>query len=65
MIQVAMNKYRQAEPVDLDRYLGGPEETLPLAAGAEHQSAQPEPSAPDKPKKRLTSPLDAKPEDYL
>jgi hypothetical protein len=65
MVQVAMNKYRQAEPIDLDQYLGRPEETLPLAAGAEHQSAQPEPSAPCKSKKRLTNLLDAQPEDYL
>jgi hypothetical protein len=65
MVQVALNKYRQVEPIDLDKYLGGPEETLPLAAGAEQQTAKPEPSAPDKPKKRLTSLIDAKPEDYL
>jgi hypothetical protein len=64
MVQVAMNKYRQTEPVDLDQYLGKPEEPLPLAAGAERQTPHPEPRAPDKPKKRLDL-LDAKPEDYL
>jgi hypothetical protein len=62
MVQVAMNKYRQAEPVDIDTYLGRPEE-LPLAAGAEHQT-KPGPPAPQKPRRVLKNPLDAKPEDY-
>jgi transposase len=64
MVQVALNKYRQAEPVDLDRYLGGPEE-LPLAAGAEGQTERAEPAAPQKPKRALKNPLDAQPEDYV
>jgi hypothetical protein len=64
MVQVAMNKYRQADPVDLDAYLGRNEEALPLAAGAEHQTGIPGPSAPDKPKRVYKNPLDAKPEDY-
>jgi hypothetical protein len=64
MVQVALNKYRQAEPVDINGCLGGPEETLPLAAGAEHQTTKNEPSAQNKPKRALKSPLDAKPEDY-
>jgi hypothetical protein len=66
MIQVAMNKYRQTEPVNLDDYLGRPEAAaLPLAAGAEQQMTQPGPPAPDNPKKCLTNLIDAKPEDYL
>ncbi|MDR2185425.1 MAG: Mu transposase C-terminal domain-containing protein [Treponema sp.] len=74
MVQVALNKYRQAEPVNLDHYLGQSEE-LPLAAGAEQQAAEPTvpmgpavpmgPTVPHKPKRVLTNPLDAKPEDYL
>jgi hypothetical protein len=63
MVQVAMNKYRQAEPVDLDQYLGGPEELL-LAAGAESQTTTPEPLAPRKPKRAIKNPLDATLEDY-
>jgi hypothetical protein len=65
MVQVALNKYRQAEPVNLDEYLGRPEEPLPLAAGAENQAAAPGPPAPDKPKRVLKNPLDAQPEDYV
>jgi hypothetical protein len=65
MVQVALHKYRQAEPVDLDRYLGGPEETaLPLAAGAESRTAKPEPQAPHTPGRVLKNPLDAELEDY-
>ena len=71
MVQVAANKYRQTEPVDINKYLAPPEEEdLPLAAGAEHGSfkaaAMPPtgPSAPNKPKRALISPLDARPEDY-
>ena len=63
MVQVAMNKYRQAEPVNVDDYLGRSEE-LPLAAGAESQTTKPGQSAPDKPRRALKSPVDAKPEDY-
>jgi hypothetical protein len=63
MVQVAMNKYRQAEPVNIDEYLGRPEE-LPLAAGAENRITGPGPSAPDKPERVLKNPIDAKPEDY-
>ena len=63
MVQVAMHKYRQAEPVNVDDYLGRPEE-LPLAAGAESQTETPGPPAPDKPKRVLKNPLDATPEDY-
>jgi hypothetical protein len=61
MVEVAAKKYRQAEPVDLNEYLGGPEYTaaLSLAAGAESQAA------PHEPKRVLTNPIDAKPEDYL
>jgi hypothetical protein len=65
MVQVALHKYRQAEPVNLDDYLGRPEEPLPLAAGAEAQATQPGPLAPDKPKQVLKSPLDANLEDYV
>jgi hypothetical protein len=65
MIQVAMNKYRQAEPINLSEYLAPPEEeTLPIAAGAESATTKPGPSALDKPKRVLKNPLDAKPEDY-
>jgi hypothetical protein len=63
MVQVALHKYQQAEPVDLDQYLGRPEE-LPLAAGMELKTAAPEPPAPQKPRRVLKNPLDAKPEDY-
>jgi hypothetical protein len=63
MVQVAMNKYRQAEPVNIDDYLGRPEE-LPLAAGAESQTETPGPLVPDKPKRVLKNPLDATLEDY-
>jgi hypothetical protein len=69
MVEVALNKYRQAEPVDLDLYLGRSEE-LPLAAGAESRGTTPdpssllEPSSPHKPKRVLKNPLDAKLEDY-
>jgi hypothetical protein len=65
MVQVALNKYRQAEPVNLDEYLGQPEEPLPLAAGAENQTAPPGPPAPDKSKRILKNPLDAQLEDYV
>jgi transposase InsO family protein len=67
MIQVAANKYRQTGPVDIDDYLGRPEETapLPLAAGAEHQSIHPEPPVPDEPGRVIKNPLYAQPEDYL
>jgi hypothetical protein len=65
MVQVALNKYRQAAPVDLAAYLAPPEEALPLAAGAEHQSIKPGPEAPKNPKRILKNPLDAKPEDYI
>ncbi len=62
MVQVAMNKYRQIEPFDLNKYIAPPEEeTLPLAAGAEQQS---EPVVPNKPKRVLKNPLDATLEDY-
>ena len=63
MVQAAMNKYQQAEPVNLDDYLGrsGEEAALPLAAGAENQTVNPEPKAP---KRVLKNPVDAKPEDY-
>jgi hypothetical protein len=62
MVQVALHKYRQAEPVNIDDYLGRPEE-LPLAAGAEQRA--PEPLAPPRPRKTLKSPLEAEPEDYI
>jgi hypothetical protein len=69
MVRVAMDKYRQAEPVNIDDYLGRPEEAaalpLPLAAGAENQTTKPEPEAPQKPRRAIKSPLDATPEDYL
>jgi hypothetical protein len=64
MVQVALNKYRQVEPVNLDEYLGGPEEPLSLAAGAENQATRPEPPAPDKPRRDLKNPLDAKLEEW-
>jgi hypothetical protein len=63
MVQVALNKYRQAEPVDLDQYLGRPEE-LPLAAGADLRAKTPEPSAPPQTKRALKSLLDATLGDY-
>jgi hypothetical protein len=63
MVQVAMNKYRQADPVDLDRYLGRSEE-LPLAAGAESPPVTPEPPTPQKPGRVIKNPLDAELEDY-
>jgi hypothetical protein len=66
MVEVALNKYRQAEPVNIDDYLGRPEtKALPLAAGAEHQPANPGPSARAEPKRVLKSPIDAKPEEWL
>ena len=65
MVQVALNKYRQTEPVNVDDYLGRPEPAaLPLAAGAETGVSTPGPSAPHKPKRVLKNPLDATPEDY-
>jgi hypothetical protein len=57
MIDVARNKYSQAELVDVDEYLA-----LPQAAGAE---TAPEVPASEKPKRKIKSILDAKPEDYL
>jgi hypothetical protein len=66
MVGVAMNKYRQVEPVNIDDYLGRPGEgALPLAAGAEHQPSKPEPLAPRISGRGIKNPLDAKPEDYL
>jgi len=65
MVNVAMNKYRQGEPVNIDRYLAPPEEeALPAAAGAENANLTTGPSAPRKPKRALINPLDVKPEDY-
>ncbi|MDR0472889.1 MAG: Mu transposase C-terminal domain-containing protein [Treponema sp.] len=66
MVEVALNKYRQAEPFNLNKYLGAPEkEGLPPAAGAEagQVSFNAGPSAPDKPKRVLINPLDVKLED--
>jgi len=66
MVQVAMNKYRQAEPIDLNKYLvPGEEETLPLAAGTEVTSSKAGPLVPNKTKRVLKNPLNAEPEDYL
>jgi hypothetical protein len=66
MVRVALNKYRQTAPVDIDAYLAPPAEPLPLAAGAENQSTKPGASlAPDKSERVIKNPLDAKPEDYL
>jgi hypothetical protein len=47
----------------VDRFFA-PRETLPLAAGAENLSIIPEPSASDKLKRVLKSPLEATWEDY-
>jgi len=57
MVNVALNKYRQAEPIDITKYLNQ-SDTLPLAAGAENDPV------PDKPKRNLKNPLDATLEDY-
>jgi hypothetical protein len=65
MVQVALNKYRQIEPINLDEYLGRPEEPPILAAGAENQTAQTGPSVPDKLERILKNPLDAELEDYV
>ena len=63
MVQVAMHKYRQTEPVNVDDYLGRPEEpALPLAAGAETDVSTPGPLAPGKSKYK--NPLDAELRDY-
>jgi hypothetical protein len=60
MIEVARNKYSQAAPLDMGEFLD-----LPQAAGAESTQSAAGPSAPDKPRRVLTNPLEAKPEDYL
>ncbi|MCL2762217.1 MAG: Mu transposase C-terminal domain-containing protein [Treponema sp.] len=65
MVQVAAHKYRQIQPVDIDKFLAPPEEVLPMAAGAEYTNFTTEPSAPNKPKRVLINPIDAEPEDYV
>ena len=66
MIHVALDKHRQADVIDINKYIAPQEEeNLPLAAGAEHSNTKAEPSVPDKPKRVLISPINAKPEDYL
>ncbi|MDR0501873.1 MAG: hypothetical protein LBH16_00980 [Treponema sp.] len=62
MVQVAANKYKQIEPVNINKFLAPPEEELPMAAGAENTNFKTEPSAP---KRVLINPIDAEPEAYL
>jgi hypothetical protein len=61
MIDVAKNKFRQTQPVNLDAYLGIEAQALPVAAGAENAAEDP---APKKPARTIKNVLDVSVEDY-